>query len=99
MHLPTYRFNQKTIASQLQNGFWSFLWFLGRRAFMVILLVILLEIILGSFLCYWYVVLPQPSSENEADTVIFSNSTYTHVLQEWEQRKQFTGPEVYSNPF
>ncbi len=100
MQLPTYRFNQKTAISQIKTAIGSFLWLLGRRAFMVILVVVLLEILLGSFLCYWYVMLPDSHpSELGAEAVIFNSSAYEQALTEWEQRKQFSGTEVYSNPF
>lgn len=60
-------------------------WILGSRAFLVILIMIFLEIIIGAFIFYKYA-LPLEKGVLTGNSVIFEYNTYEQVLKGFEAR-------------
>lgn len=81
----------------------SFLFFLGKDAFLVILFVLLLEVIFAEILFYQYVLsvdIKEPSSSESF--VGFKENEYQLILKEWQSRedslKNYSFDNL-SNPF
>ncbi len=63
-------------------------WTLGKNAFLSILIFILIDMLIGGFLFYKYVLLidvKEPDTTSASDK--FDEKTYQSVLKEWEKRK------------
>ncbi len=65
------------------------LWIIGRHAFAVILILILLDVLFGGFLFYKYVY----SAENKNPDIDgnyfkFNDTAYQQVLTQWQSRDQ-----------
>mgnify|MGYP001577205517 CR=1 FL=1 len=78
-------------------------WILGSNAFSIILIFILLDLILGEFLLYKYVIIvKREGPEIVQSTLKFEYNIYQKVLEEWQTRERkfedFT-VKIYSNPF
>ena len=78
-------------------------WILGSYAFSIILILILLDLILGEFLLYKYVILVEIEKPKiVGNTLKFEYSAYQKVLEEWQTREQKfkeSTAEKYSSPF
>ncbi len=79
------------------------LWILGSHAFLIILLFILLNLILGVFLFYKYVILVEiKEPEIIGRTVNFKYNIYQEVLKDWQIKGQSFEEfpdKKYLNPF
>lgn len=78
-------------------------WFLGSHAFAFILLFVALELLLGGFLFYHYILSEKSGNVELVQTPeTFQEKTYQSVLQEWKKRETFferAGDQAYNNPF
>jgi hypothetical protein len=78
-------------------------WILGKYAFWVILVFISLDIILGGFLFYKYVILAEKEKPKIITNLLrFEREIYQEVLEKLQTReKKFEESleEEYSNPF
>lgn len=73
----------KMLSKKSEKVFWA----LGLHAFLLILFLIFIDLILGSFIFYKYVFLiGDKSSETTGDIVKFDVNKYNHVLEELEIR-------------
>ncbi len=76
---------------------------LGKDAFSVVLILIILEIIFAEFLFYKYVLAVEIVDLTAADTsVTFQKNVYESVLQEWQAREDFLknrSQDKLSDPF
>lgn len=62
-------------------------WIIGRNAFLVILILILLDIILGGILSYKYVNLAgEENIENNEGSLKFHDENYKNILDSWDKR-------------
>lgn len=81
----------------------KFFWFLGTRAFPIMLLLIFLAIFGGVLLFYTYVISPNTQNqETIGGAVTFSDANYQQVLKEWNTKNQlFQGffSEQFTNLF
>lgn len=81
----------------------KFFWFLGKYAFSVTLVIILLELVLGGVLFYQYQLsLKKGESDTSNESFQFKYSVYQNVLTRWELRDQKLQESLqknYSNPF
>jgi hypothetical protein len=81
----------------------KFPWIVGRNAFLVILLLILLDIIWGGFLSYKYANINEKENfgTNE-ESLQFHDENYKKVLDNWDKRgvdlQEFLKKD-YTNPF
>jgi hypothetical protein len=79
------------------------LWLLGKHAFWVILIFMLITILVGEFLIFRYVF--SVATKVPEITVIptrFKEPMYEAVLKEWQERQQMYSSAInqnYSNPF
>lgn len=78
-------------------------WILGSYAFSIILIFILLNLIIGEFLLYKYVISIKIDEPKIVENSLrFEYSAYQKVLKKWEEKeekfKEFTA-EKYSSPF
>lgn len=78
------------------------LWYLGKNAFLFILIFILLDILFAEVIFYVYMT----SIEEEPESVViptkFQKNTYDSVLKQWKARNYIfenKPQENYSNPF
>ena len=81
------------------------LWILGKNAFLCILIFILIDILIGEFLFYKYVI----SIDTKEPKVIstydkFQENTYLSILEEWQKREDisenlFSSDKNYTDPF
>src|SRR3989344_1568000 len=78
-------------------------WILGSRAFLIILLLILLDLILGEFLLYKYAILVKKEEpEITGNIVKFEYGAYLKVLEKWQAKEQQFTESVeksYNSPF
>lgn len=79
------------------------LWILGNHAFLVLLIIILLEIFAGGILYYEYVFSAEKQEPNISDNSFqFKESVYQKILLEWQKRAeklQGFALKIYSSPF
>ena len=76
--------------------------YLGKEAFLLILLFILLEVILAEFLFYQYIFMDDVKKTAEREKPLeFQQKNYESVLSEWQKREavRATSPENYLDPF
>lgn len=77
--------------------------FIGERAFLSIIVVILIELVVGGLLFYKYSVLPgNVKIEVSENAVNFNKDDYERVVNFWEERSsrgRDTENKVYSDPF
>ena len=80
-----------------------FLWFLGRHAFLVMLILVLMGVLYGEILFYRYVFLANEMPPQSSVTIAtFKENVYTSILEEQIIREEaFKGfsQENYPNPF
>jgi len=72
-------------------GSWSqkFLWFLGLRAFYVILILIFIDLILGIAVFYKYIFWAENQKSNPPEKIIkFDEKTYQKVLKQLKSKNQ-----------
>lgn len=63
-------------------------WFLGRHAFLVILILIAIDLILGALTFYKYVHLIKASQPQSLESqTIFKDGVYREILKDWENRE------------
>lgn len=78
-------------------------WILARHAFLFIVLFVVLEGLLASFLYYTYAFMPQNRIiEVGSAPESFKEKTYQSVLESWEKRRQIienSAQREYNNPF
>ena len=78
-------------------------WILGRHAFLVILIFILLEVFFAGFISYKYVFLAERSNPQISSSYFqFKNDIYQGILLEWQERSQRLQESLqkeYINPF
>lgn len=81
------------------------LWILGKRAFLCILILILIDILIGGFLFYKYVFLIENKEiENISAPNKFQENIYISVVEEWQNRGNILDnlssfDENYTDPF
>lgn len=79
------------------------LWFIGREAFLFILIFILLEIIIGELLFYNYVSSIEKISPQISSSVFeFKQEAYQSILKEWQERELIwknISAKNYPDPF
>ncbi len=78
-------------------------WIVAKHAFMVLLVLILLDFFLGEYLFYHYVVIPKTQGpEYVMQPVMFKQKMYESVLGQRQKREEFfANPKAhsYSDPF
>ena len=79
-------------------------WILGKNSFLYILIFILIDILIGEFLFYKYVLLietEEPKIISTSDK--FKENIYQSVLEEWQNRENILKDsllnENYTDPF
>lgn len=77
--------------------------FLALNAFLVILILILVDVLIGGFLFYKYIYLPEKQSpQNNLSQLIFNDKGYRAVLEEWQKRENTFSKGIdveLKNPF
>lgn len=63
------------------------IWVLGYRAFLIILLFIFIDLILGGFIFYKYVFLAEKQIPNASGIIKFNDKAYQNVLEELQIRE------------
>ena len=95
--------NPKKSLDALMGALYNILWFFGKHAFLVFLVITLINISFGAFLFYRYIFLINvkelaiPSAPIE-----FRENTYQSVLQEWQTRENIfkeSSQKIYQDPF
>jgi len=88
---------------RIKNFFKKTPWFLGRRAFLTILIFIFLSLSFGLFLFYSYVIgIEAQSFEVGKNSFKFREDIYKKVLERWEfnsQKVSEFSEKKYLNPF
>ncbi|OGZ66689.1 MAG: hypothetical protein A3C50_02265 [Candidatus Staskawiczbacteria bacterium RIFCSPHIGHO2_02_FULL_43_16] len=78
-------------------------WVLARHAFLFILLFVVLEAVIGTFLFYAYIFVPKTKNTEMVDSPeTFQEKTYRSVLEAWEKRDaiiESSPQEEYNDPF
>lgn len=78
-------------------------WAVGRRAFLVILVIILLDIIYGGFLSYKYSIMAKGvGSSIDTVSLQFRKENYQKILDNWDARNkkiQEFLTQDYTDPF
>lgn len=79
-------------------------WILGKNAFLCILMLIFIDVLIGGFLFYKYVlVIDTKETENISNSNKFQENTYRSVLEEWKNRENILGSFLldknYTDPF
>ena len=78
-------------------------WILGMHAFLVIVIIVLLELFLGGFLFYRYVFLAERKEPEIVDhSFQFKEGAYQEILDQWDQRDlrlQESLEKEYQSPF
>jgi hypothetical protein len=79
------------------------LWVLGNRAFWIIIIILLLELLFGALLFYKYVFLPtQQNAETISSSSEFKENFYQDIILSWEKREQNLqnySKNEHANPF
>ncbi len=93
----------QNILNGIKNGAKNIVWFFAQGAFFFILIFLLLEVLLGEYLFYQYILVAK-TKEPEVTTlpVRFKKEVYQSVLKEWEKRESVFSQAVrekYTNPF
>ena len=64
-------------------------WRLASHAFLIVLILVLLDLLLGILLFYNYVLLVKVEEPKiTGETIVFKSNTYQEVLKEWQLKKQ-----------
>ena len=80
--------NSKELLGLSKNKTRKILWALGKDAFMLILIFVLLSLLFGEFLFYRYVVMSQLQEPDMVTPLIkFQENLYNSVLKEWQERQ------------
>lgn len=95
--------SRQNLLNSIKKGVKNIMWFLAQNAFLVVLIFILLEILLGEFLFYQYISLPRVRDPEITQVSLrFKKEVYKSVLSSWENREksltQFS-IENLQNPF
>jgi hypothetical protein len=103
LEFKKYFSNSSSLLKWLSKNISGICWFLGRNAFMFILIFILLDLVIGEVLFYQYAFLAQVKDpEIVLQAVYFQENTYVSVLKEWKEKKLMfdnVSREVFQNPF
>lgn len=80
-------------------------WILGKNAFLYILIFILIDILIGEFLFYKYVLLIE-TEESKIISIFdkFHENIYQSILEEWQTRENISinllsSDKNYTDPF
>jgi len=64
-------------------------WFLGRYAFVAILILIAIDMILGAVLFYKYIYLVEKNQPQVTESpATFKKDVYQEILKDWQERSQ-----------
>lgn len=77
-------------------------WLLARNAFVCILALAVVDVVIGEYLLYKYVILATIPDESASLVVKFKQTTYESVVQIWQDRQKALGDALennYENPF
>ena len=78
-------------------------WILASRAFLMLLIFILLALMLGAWVFYHYAILAETKTEQVTEkTILFKYSGYQTIVNEWQKKNlhlQESKNTVYTNPF
>jgi hypothetical protein len=78
-------------------------WFLGAHAFLIILLLILVDMAFGAYLFYKYIyIIENQAPEMISGQVIFDEKNYQFILEQWKKREENFNKieeENIKNPF
>lgn len=81
----------------------KFFYFLGIHVFSIILIFIFIDLLIGGWLFYKYVILAnQQELDAQVDSFKFDENAYQNVLIELEERDKIfndSSPKNYANPF
>jgi hypothetical protein len=75
----------KTLAARIKKT----IWILGLHAFPLILFLVFVDLVLGSFIFYNYVLLAEKGEPKVTENILrFDNKTYQDVLTELQARQK-----------
>ena len=64
-------------------------WFLGNHAFLIILLLVLVDLFFGAYLFYKYIyIVKNQMPEVISGQVIFDEKNYQLILDQWKKREE-----------
>lgn len=85
------------------SGSKKILWAIGKRAFLGVLVLILLDMLLGVMLFYKYVYLAENKvAQINGESLQFNDGVYQKVLNQWQARDEKLNESLqknYPNPF
>ncbi len=103
--LEKYSYNFKKLLDTYIKKIKKIPWILGKNAFLYILIFILIDILIGEFLFYKYILL----IETEEPKIVsisnkFQENIYQSVLEEWQNRENISinlllFDKNYTDPF
>jgi hypothetical protein len=101
-----FNLDKKTIQKKsglIGRGFKGLAWAIGNNAFLFIIIFIVVDILIGEFLFYHYIVSPQSyNSPANRSLVKFQSQTYQSVLNDWKTRSDAfdnAGKTIYNDLF
>lgn len=77
-------------------------WFLGTHAFSILILLMLLNIVVGLFVFYSYIVVAQKKNPVPLEYIKFNSTAYERILQQQTARQNAIEQilsQGYTNPF
>lgn len=95
---PTYSNRLQSLVFWLKN----IPWILAKQAFLVIVLLVVFDALVGGYLLYKHVISATISEESGSLVVIFKQGAYQSVVKTWDDRKQALESSLknnYQNPF
>jgi nitrate/TMAO reductase-like tetraheme cytochrome c subunit len=78
------------------------IWFLGKKAFVIVLLLVIIDVVIGTFVFYEFVFVAEKQEPKVVFTLKFKDNDYKTVLSQWKQESQNSqqsGVEIFPNPF
>jgi len=98
-----YSLKNKKIASFITKGVQKLIWVIGNNAFLFIVIFIVVDIIIGEFLFYHYIVSVQSKNVITGESFIhFQSDAYQSVRKDWQNRDILfnkAGTTIYNDPF
>ena len=93
----------KKLSRNLTDEIKKIIWFFAKDAFLSIMVLITLAVVIGEFLFYNYLLVPQIRDPEPGFEIIkFKEDSYNSAIREWGAREEiFNNPlkSNYQNPF
>ena len=96
-----FSYDYKKLQTQVGVAMKKLPWALGRHAFLCMLMLAVMDVFIGEYLLYKYIISAKIEDSQSQTGAAFKEATYQSVIKEWQSRQDILNASFnqYENPF